>query len=342
MTHIESDFTDEQLIFLVSQPRAGSTLLQLILAGANEIHTTAEPWLMLHPLYALRKTGHAADYDATVAHRALQDFLSTLHDGERAYEAAVRAMALELYGRACAEAGKAYFLDKTPRYYKILPELARVFPRARFVTLLRNPAAVLSSILYTWMKGNWARFDYFRDDLLAAPTLLAQFMADFPDRAIVAQYEALISAPEETVRMLCDRLGIAFDENLLQYGQRKQPSGRYGDPHGIRQHDRPSVAGLGAWLEQSADPQVRHLLLAYLNALGPDLIARLGYDADELAGAIEAVPVRPGRPALTWEQLLKPDKTRVERLSLILAEARRESNPGHMVKQLWRLLANRY
>jgi hypothetical protein len=342
MTHVESGFTDEQLIFLVSQPRAGSTLLQSILAGADEIHTTAEPWLMLHPLYALRETGYTADYDATVAQRALQDFLSTLHDGERAYEAAVRAMTLELYGRACAEAGKACFLDKTPRYYKILPELARVFPRARFIILLRNPAAVLSSILRTWIKGNWVRFDYFRDDLLVAPTLLAQFMANFPEKAIVIHYEALVSAPDRTVRMLCDRLGIAFHEDLLQYGQRKQPTGRYGDPDGIQQHDRPSEASLDAWREQSADPQTRRLLLAYLDALGTELIARLGYDANELAGAIQAVPVHAGRPAVTWRQLLKPDKTRIERLSLILAEARRERNSGQTVKQLWRLLANRY
>jgi hypothetical protein len=340
MTHV--DFTDEQLIFLVSQPRAGSTLLQSILAGADEIHTTAEPWLMLHPLYALRETGHTADYDATVAQRALQDFLSTLHDGERTFETAIRAMALELYGRACAEAGKVCFLDKTPRYYKILPELARVFPRARFIILLRNPAAVLSSILLTWIKGNWVRFDYFHDDLLAAPELLAEFMADFPERAIVVHYEALVSAPDETVQMLCDRLGIAFDEGLLKYGHRKQPSGRYGDPSGIRQHNRPSAASLGAWLEQSADPQTRLLLLAYLDTLGLDLIARLGYDANELAGAIHAVPVRAGRPAVTWRQLLKPDKTRVERLSLILAEARRERKPEHTIRQLWRLLANRY
>ncbi len=342
MTHVKHAFTDEQLIFLVSQPRAGSTLLQSILAGVDEIHTTAEPWLVLHPLYALRESGHTAEYDATVAHRALQDFLSTLNDGQSTYETAVRAMALELYGRACAEAGKTHFLDKTPRYYNILPELARVFPRARFVILLRNPAAVLSSILRTWVKGNWSRFDYFRDDLLSAPGLLAQFVEEFGERAIVVHYEALVAAPEETVRTLCEQLGMTFHERLLQYSLRKQPSGRYGDPSGIHQHDRPSPAGLDSWLEHSADPQVRHLLLAYVDALGPALIARLGYASSELAAAIQAVPVRDGKPAVTWEHLMKPDKSRAERLSLILAEARRERNPGRTLRQLGRLLANRY
>ena len=91
---MSSDFTDRHLIFIVSQPRAGSTLLQSLLAGCEGVHTTAEPWLMLHPLYARRETGHTADYDATLAARALDDFLGQLKEGAAAYDAAVRAMAV--------------------------------------------------------------------------------------------------------------------------------------------------------------------------------------------------------------------------------------------------------
>jgi hypothetical protein len=339
--NMDTGFTDRQLIFLVSQPRAGSTLLQAILAGAEEVHTTAEPWLMLHPLYALRETGHTADYDATVAHRALQDFLSGLSEREEAYYAALRAMALELYGRACAEAGKSAFLDKTPRYYKILPELARVFPRARFVILLRNPAAVLASILSTWVKGNWARFDYFRDDLLTAPRLMVEFLTNYGERTIVVHYEGLVTSPEACVRELCDRLGLTFHPRLLHYGERPPPAGRYGDPSGIGRHQQPSTDSLDEWLERARDPQVRHLLLAYLDTLGTDLIAQLGYDADKMVGRINAAPLNPGKPSITWDQLLKGDKTRADKLALIIAEAWREKRPGHTLRQLGRLLTNR-
>lgn len=339
--NMNTGFTDRQLIFLVSQPRAGSTLLQSILAGAEEVHTTAEPWLMLHPLYALRETGHTADYDATVAHRALQDFLGSLSEREEAYDAALRAMAFELYGRACAEAGKSVFLDKTPRYYNILPELARVFPQARFAILLRNPAAVLTSILSTWVKGNWTRFDYFRDDLLSAPRLIAEFLTNYDDRAIVVHYEALVTSPEESVRELCNRLGLTFHPRLLRYGERPPPAGRYGDPGGIGRHSQPSPGSLSLWFEQAQDPQVRHLLLAYLDALGTDLIAQLGYDVDELVKQMNATPVNPGKPSVTWEQLLKDDKTRADNLGLIMVEAWREKKPAHTLRQLGRLLTNR-
>jgi len=341
MNGMEMEFTDANLIFLVSQPRAGSTLLQSILAGSEVAHTTAEPWLMLHPLYALRETGHTADYDATVAARALQDFLGTLADGEDAYHRAARLMALELYGQACREAGKTRFLDKTPRYYKILPELVRVFPRARFVVLQRNPAAVLSSILRTWVKGDWNRFDYFRDDLLAAPRLLTAFAAESTQQARVVHYESLVAQPENTIRELCHWLELPYRPDMLDYGRHSRPKGRYGDPTGIEQHERPSAGSLKAWLEHARDPQIHHLLSAYLDALGAEQVATMGYDFDHMNAELNGVARQPGKVAVRWEQLMKGDKSTRERLGLILAGARREGRPLVAVKQIARLLVGK-
>ena len=54
--HRNQDSIDnhQHLIFLISLPRSGSTLLQRIIGGHKDIHTTAEPWLMLHPFHALK------------------------------------------------------------------------------------------------------------------------------------------------------------------------------------------------------------------------------------------------------------------------------------------------
>jgi len=51
----------ENMIFLISQPRAGSTLSQRMLGSHPDIYTVSEPWLMLHPLYPLRSEGHQAE-----------------------------------------------------------------------------------------------------------------------------------------------------------------------------------------------------------------------------------------------------------------------------------------
>src|SRR5210317_1980291 len=91
----------QNLIFLISQPRSGSTLLQYVLAGHTEICTTPEPWIMLHPVYALRMQGIKTEYFSNRSHTALDDFLRIFPEGEEAYYNAIRAFAAELYNRTC-------------------------------------------------------------------------------------------------------------------------------------------------------------------------------------------------------------------------------------------------
>lgn len=72
---------EESLIFIACQPRSGSTMLQRILGSHSKIHTISEPWLMLHPLYALRHEGLQTDYDAVVARTALASVFNELPNG---------------------------------------------------------------------------------------------------------------------------------------------------------------------------------------------------------------------------------------------------------------------
>lgn len=78
---VKKEYFGNNLIFLISQPRAGSTLLKRILGGHPEIHTTAEPWIMLHPLYALKSNGLFAEFDSNLAGQGLEDFLMQIPEG---------------------------------------------------------------------------------------------------------------------------------------------------------------------------------------------------------------------------------------------------------------------
>ena len=108
----KNSFRGENLIFLISQPRAGSTLLQRMLAGHPEIHTTSEPWFMLPALYALRTTGIEAEYDVKRAWIGSQEFYKTLPEGTEAYWEAVRLMSTHLYKRALVPSGKRFFFGQ--------------------------------------------------------------------------------------------------------------------------------------------------------------------------------------------------------------------------------------
>lgn len=334
-------FDDQQLIFLVSQPRAGSTLLQHILAGHELIHSTAEPWLMLHPVYALREEGHSAEYNARYAHNALKDFLQTLPDGQDAYWKALRLMTLELYGQACSTSGKTLFVDKTPRYYYILKELAHIFPAARFIILLRNPLAVLHSMLETWVQGRWPRLAPFRDDLLQAPGLLVEGVSFLGERARVVAYERLVTEPEQVTAALCAWLGVVYDPQMLAYGERQRLPGRYGDAVGLARHKRPSAASLDNWLALGQTPQMRHLAESYLDALGPELLAQMGYPAGELTGRLATVPLQPGKVVIRWSQLFPPGEKRPSALHLVWAGLRQTGNLREAARQLWHLYTGR-
>lgn len=319
-------FTSENLIFLVSQPRSGSTMLQHILAGQPQIHTTAEPWIMLHPIYALRSQGYEAEYDAQLAQEALQDFYGALPGGQEQYEEAIRQMALYLYGAAAQQAGKRLFLDKTPRYYLILSDLARILPQAKFILLFRNPLAVLNSLLNSSVKGRWVLLARYKNDLLLAPELLLKAADALQERAYVVHYEELVTEPQKEVTALCSWLGLTYQPQMLDYGRNPPLQGAMGDPAASQKYALPSTERLDNWLDLAKDPQTRHFAQSYLQALGPDLVGRLGYDYAGLSQQLASVPAAAGEISFTWEQLFNPDaemKIELKYAELAILEKRR-------------------
>ena len=306
----------QNLILLISQPRAGSTLLQKILGAHPAIHTVSEPWLALHPLYSLREEGLAADYNPALARTAVKEFLSRLPEGEEAYWQAVRGMLSDLYSRALSESGKSFFLDKTPRYYFIIPELRHVFADARLVILLRNPLAVLSSILGTWVKcEDPLQLRPFRHDLMTAPRLLLEGIRSCPS-AIVVHYEDLVSNPAEEIRSLCLKLGVAFQPGMIEYGA--AAGGErwlYGDQDTVYREKRPAGPYATHWRSiLNRFPEWEVWARSYLDALGPDLMRDLGYDYEELSAGLCAGPG-------DWKTITESDSDRQARIRTETAAA---------------------
>lgn len=284
------------LVFLASQPRAGSTMLQRILGAHSEIHTLSEPWIMLHPVYALREHGYEAEYDASLAKTGLASFLHELPDGRADYEAGIRQMFGHLYAKALQSSKASIFLDKTPRYYHILPELHRIFPSAKFLLLYRNPLAVLASILRTWVKSDLSTLTRFRHDLLSAPQLLCEGRARLGDAAVSVRYEDLVRDPESEMRRLCGFLGIPFGHDVINYGRTDVPDWKLGDQTEVNRRGEPVEASLDTWIRQLSDPQHWRLMSDYLVLLEDDVIDQLGYSADTLRRILEQH--HPGRLSL--------------------------------------------
>ena len=279
----------ENLIFLISQPRAGSTLLQRILANHPEIHTTPEPWIMLPPLYAFHSQGSKAEYNANLAEQAMKSFLHKFSDGKEAYFEGVRRMNTYLYERALADSSSRYFLDKTPRYYFIIPELYQTFPKAQYLILWRNPLAVLCSIIKTWVKEDWAKLYLYQQDLLKAPQLLLQGAKLLETCFLNLRYEQLLTNSEQEVSTICEKLEIDFLPNLLNLDTNDTFKGDFGYRHlkEVHQQGKPDEQNLDKWIIALEDQQIWRVAHDYLHLLGQETIEQMGYSYTELQQLID-------------------------------------------------------
>lgn len=277
---------DDQLIFMISLPRSGSTLLQKILGGHSDIYTRSEPWLMLHPLYALKTEGIQTRYNAKLAAAGVQNFLQELPAGdENYYSARLRDCYLSLYAPYLNASGKERFLDKTPRYYEIFDELQKTFPRAKFIVLYRNPLAVFASILETWVKGSYEKLKNYQCDLYEGVEFLQRDFTAYANTHVV-RYEELLLNPEGETEALFDFLQLPNQPDCIDYGLQNSERWMYGDPETVYKKTRPDSQHIDAWHKQLAKQEERQLISDYLQSLGATAFTRLGYSFGDAEKAI--------------------------------------------------------
>ncbi len=276
--------TDEQLIFLISQPRSGSTLLQAILGGHPEIHTCSEPWIALPFIYALREEGSEFDFNSSSSKIAIRSFFSESEISEEFYHSALNSFLTSLYSKALSNSGKSFFLDKTPRYYEISSDLITVFPNAKFIVLVRHPLSVLNSILKTWVKDEIDILYYYSRDLLAAPRELTNFVSTHKENVCLVNYEALVCSPETEIKIICEYLGIDYLEEIINYNS--DVNWVYGDKN-FKEKNTPDGKSIDGWKTQLGNKRHANLSYYYLRELGEELVNSLGYDFNSALSCIK-------------------------------------------------------
>lgn len=283
-------YLGEDLILVLSPPRSGSTLLQRMLGSHSQVQTHPEPHV-LTPL-AFQGVFHQverAGYNHRVAAQALREFVDFLPGGESDYLDACREYCRELYGRARAVTGKRYFLDKTPNYADtILPFVARLLPKARFVVLVRHPVAQIASHANTFVGGDFQRALFQRDIPGTFVPPLARLMRQAAVPFVHVRYEDLVMDPETVLRGVFAHLELAFEEQCVQYGESAHISKTFGDPK-IGRHDRPVTDSLNSWVSDLiARPDRESACRRCIEAIAPEDLATIGYPLPSLWAPLES------------------------------------------------------
>ncbi|MCS4054129.1 hypothetical protein GGQ06_002734 [Salinibacter ruber] len=296
------------------------------------MHTVPEPWLMLHLVEGLRdSTDVDAGFNSEYAKTAVNNFLSSMPSGKKAYQQAIRKAALCVYKKALENRDEDIFLDKTPRYYHIIPELIEVFPNARFLILVRNPIAVFASILDTNMNGSWELLFERRDrrhDIFTGPRCIAKAIDEYNSAVTITHYEKIVNSPVSEMERICKELSLEFEENMTTYGNVPSSSETtFVDPKSVRSHDKPVTDYLNSWKSTLDTPEKIHIGRRYIESLGHNLVNKLGYDYDSLILELKGMQSKDESILMSWDLLAKSTEElstweRVRRKALLSTHSR--------------------
>ena len=226
----------ERPAFIVSSPRAGSTLLfqtlrrsPTVFSTARESHDIIEEIPALHPAQHGWESNRLTSEDTTPTIAAELDsrWLAELRarDGSRTLPPQVR------------------MLEKTSKNLLRLPFLRALYPDALFIVLHRDPRATISSLLDVWgaqtmvtypqlpgwtgpgwtltLVPGWREVNGKPLEEIVAHQwsegiriMLDDLESLDPSSWCVANYEALVADPQKEIERLCAFAGLGWDRHL--------------------------------------------------------------------------------------------------------------------------------
>lgn len=253
----------KQIIFLISAPRSGSTLLQKLLVTSKNINTAAEPWWLL-PLLGYKSSLGYASYNKRIASKAIHDFDGYLNGKTgSSIDIEIAKMVQAVYASLAPDGG--YFLDKTPRYYLIVDELRKLFPKAKFIFLTRNPLEILASKL-TAHNGTFHAYYNYKIDLFQSVNAITNNLHSCEDNIFHLDYNELLDSESNCVMQL--RSFLKLDDIDSQNINQAVVEGNMGDWQAMTQNEG-IRAEKSFWYETINSP-VKYLVFKKIFSATPD------------------------------------------------------------------------
>lgn len=243
MTH---DLVSARLIVVGGAPRSGTTLVQRILDSHSLIYGGPE-FDLLPEIMRLR----SRFLDEIRAGR-ISEYLN-----EENANAIFESFLVSLFQKKVGEIGKVYLSEKTPSNLEAFPELRACLPNAHFIFVMRDPRAIVASMLEVGRR-------YVKDLKIGALVQVVKQVVsgretdalqtkypslpvpppftrntrraieyinylwmrgnkarDGADNILVVYYEEIVEQPEKAIRRIMDFLQIPFEESLLNIQERK-------------------------------------------------------------------------------------------------------------------------
>ncbi len=244
---------------------SGTTLLRLVLDSHDRIAIPPETGFMraykAHRFIPFKWTG--------------RNWAKRLGWSDEELDAEMRDFYNRLFMRYVETHGKQRWGEKTPLHIWHVDAMARLFPDAVFVAIVRHPGGSIASNMTRWRFGlnrALSHFDRYTRELLRQA-------ARFGDRTVLLRYEELLLNPEPVLRELLDWLGEPWSDKVLEHHTVQSGRGGKEIVEGRNRVSDPlDVSRIDRW-KRTLDSPIR---LALNNRLGR-MPAFLGYSLEDAA-----------------------------------------------------------
>ena len=198
-------------VFVLGLHRAGSTLVEQILASHSQIEGTRELPDMLRigrDFGGIAQRGQERGFN-----RPLMMDLSVAEAG-RLGEQYLRT------SRAERQTNRPLFVDKMPGNWMYTGLIHLLLPNAKIIDIRREPMAA-GFALFKMNFGRGVEHSYDQQDIaryyLAYADLMTHFDQVLPGRVHHIQYETLVADTDAEIRRLIDYCGLPFEAQCLRY-----------------------------------------------------------------------------------------------------------------------------
>jgi len=195
-------------IFVVGMPRAGSTLLEQILASHSQVEGTTE----------------LANVPRIVSNLSGRDRM-----GEPPYPGVLQELPEEQFRRFAEEylqdtldyrSGKPRFIDKMPNNFRNIGLIHLMLPNARIIDARRDAMdCCFSNFKQLYARGH--QFAYSQEDIGRYYSSYVEMMAHWdevlPGRVLRVDHDDVLADLEGSVRRILDYCGLPFEEACLEF-----------------------------------------------------------------------------------------------------------------------------
>lgn len=205
---------DASPIFIVGLPRAGSTLLEQILASHTKVDGTMELANIIG--MAHRFNGRSAAHE-TPRYPAILEKLSA-DDARKLGERYIE----ETRGH---RQGAPFFIDKMPNNFRHIALIQLILPNAKIVDARREPLACCFSG-YKQLFAEGQEFSYDLNDIgeyyRQYQAVMAHWDLALPGKVLRVQHEDVINDLEGQVRRILDYCGLEFEQACVDFHNTKR------------------------------------------------------------------------------------------------------------------------